>query len=66
MLFRSAVVNVARHLGVEPESALRAASQKFRFRFEQVERLALERGLDLHALDLPALDSLWDEVKRSL
>jgi len=60
-----AVVNVARHLGVEPESALRAAAQKFRGRFEQVERLAAERGLDLHALDLAALDGLWDEVKAS-
>ena len=41
-----AVVNVARHLGVEPESALRAATLKFRARFEHVERLARERGID--------------------
>jgi uncharacterized protein YabN with tetrapyrrole methylase and pyrophosphatase domain len=58
-----AVVNVARHLDVEPETALRAATQKFRRRFESVERLAAERGIDLHASDLPALDLLWDEVK---
>lgn len=58
-----AVVNVARHLGVEPESALRAATQKFRTRFEGVERLARERGVDLHASDLATLDALWDEVK---
>jgi tetrapyrrole methylase family protein/MazG family protein len=58
-----AVVNVARHLGVEPEAALRAASHKFRRRFEGVEQLAIARGIDLHAAHLSALDALWDEVK---
>ncbi len=58
-----AVVNVARHLGVEPEVALRAATHKFRTRFEQVERLARERAIDLHSSPLDVLDSLWDEVK---
>lgn len=58
-----AVVNVARHLGVEPEAALRAATLKFRRRFEQVEVLARERGLVLQAAGLQALDALWAEVK---
>jgi tetrapyrrole methylase family protein/MazG family protein len=58
-----AVVNVARHLRVDPEAALRAAVTKFRHRFEAVERLAAERGLDLHTAGLAALDTLWDEVK---
>ena len=58
-----AVVNVARHLGVEPEAALRAASHKFRRRFEAVEALAVERGIDLHTAGLEQLDGLWDEVK---
>ncbi|HWL42306.1 MAG TPA: nucleoside triphosphate pyrophosphohydrolase [Ilumatobacter sp.] len=58
-----AVVNVLRHLGVDPESALRAATNKFRTRFEQVEQLATERGIDLHSSDLATLDTLWDEVK---
>jgi tetrapyrrole methylase family protein/MazG family protein len=58
-----AVVNVARHLGVEPEAALRAAAQKFRRRFEGVEALAAERAIDLHTAGLAALDALWDEVK---
>jgi tetrapyrrole methylase family protein/MazG family protein len=58
-----AVVNVSRHLGVEPETALRASSHKFRRRFEAVEALAGERGLDLHTAGLAALDALWDEVK---
>jgi len=58
-----AVVNVARHLGVEPESALRAATAKFRQRFEGVERLAAERSIELRDADLATLDALWDEVK---
>lgn len=58
-----AVVNVARHLGVDPELALRAATDKFRGRFEAVETLALERGIDLGGADLATLDALWDDVK---
>ena len=58
-----AVVNVARHLGVEPESALRAATLKFRRRFEAVERVAAEQGIELHGATLTTLDALWDDVK---
>jgi tetrapyrrole methylase family protein/MazG family protein len=58
-----AVVNLARHLGVDAELALRAAASKFRRRFEQVEALAAERGIDLATAGLDALDALWDEVK---
>ena len=58
-----AVVNVARHLHVDPESALRAATNKFRRRFEAVEQLAATRGIDIHVAGLDALDDLWDQVK---
>jgi tetrapyrrole methylase family protein / MazG family protein len=58
-----AVVNVARHLGVDPEAALRSAAAKFRDRFMAVEQLAVARGLSLRTLDLAGLDALWDEVK---
>jgi uncharacterized protein YabN with tetrapyrrole methylase and pyrophosphatase domain len=60
-----AVVNVARHLDIEPEAALRAATHKFRTRFEGVERLAGERGIVMRDSDLATLDALWDEIKRS-
>ncbi|MFT6762796.1 MAG: hypothetical protein ACJAXA_001447, partial [Candidatus Aldehydirespiratoraceae bacterium] len=59
-----ATVNVARHLGVDPELALRAATDKFRTRFEGVERLAAAQGIDLKAVDIAVLDKLWDSVKR--
>jgi len=58
-----ACVNVARHLGVDPESALRRATLKFRERFSGVERLAALRGIELDTAGLAVLDGLWDEVK---
>ncbi|MDX2381164.1 MAG: nucleoside triphosphate pyrophosphohydrolase [Acidimicrobiia bacterium] len=58
-----AIVNVARHLDVDPELALRAAGDKFRRRFEGIEALARGRDLDLHTTELSTLDAMWDEVK---
>jgi tetrapyrrole methylase family protein/MazG family protein len=58
-----AAVNVARHVKVDPEAALREATAKFRRRFQAVEALAAERGLDLPGAGLAQLDLLWDEVK---
>ncbi len=58
-----AVVNVARHVQVDPEAALREATAKFRRRFQAVEALAGERGLGLPGTGLAQLDLLWDEVK---
>ena len=58
-----AVVNVARHLDIDPELALRAATDKFRTRFEGVEELARQREIDLRSAELSVLDNLWDEVK---
>ena len=58
------VVNLSRHLGHDAEQALRGASDKFRHRFEQVEQLALSRGIDLVTASLVQLDALWDEAKK--
>jgi len=57
------VVNVARHLDIDPEAALRAAALKFGDRFRALERLAAARGVELRGLGLAGLDALWDEVK---
>jgi tetrapyrrole methylase family protein/MazG family protein len=53
-----AVVNVARHLDADPEAALRAATDKFRMRFQAMESLAASRGV-------PLSDDLWDEIKQA-
>ncbi|MFM8600693.1 MAG: nucleoside triphosphate pyrophosphohydrolase [Actinomycetota bacterium] len=58
------VVNVARHLGVDSESALRASVQKFRARVDAVRELASARGTDVSQMSLPELDELWEVVKR--
>ncbi len=60
------VVNLARHLGVDAETALRRATRKFETRFRQVEVLAGRRELSLESLDIKALESLWQESKRAL
>lgn len=57
-----AVVNYARFLGVEPESALRRANERFIRRFRSVERAAgsVER---LQAMSLDEMDELWEQAK---
>ncbi len=59
-----AVVNLSRKLGVEPSQALEQANAKFTRRFEAVEQLAGERGLEVGRASLEELDKLWEEVKR--
>jgi XTP/dITP diphosphohydrolase len=58
-------INYARFINVDPESALSRTNQKFIRRFQAVEVLAAQRGLELHTMGLVELDSLWNEVKRS-
>ncbi|WP_211331980.1 nucleoside triphosphate pyrophosphohydrolase [Inmirania thermothiophila] len=58
-----AAVNLARHLGVDAEDALRRATARFEARFRTMERLAAARGTALAALDAEALEALWAEAK---
>jgi uncharacterized protein YabN with tetrapyrrole methylase and pyrophosphatase domain len=58
------VVNVARHLDVDAESALRSAVRKFRARVESVEALARQKGRELTGMTLHELDELWEVVKK--
>ncbi len=58
------VVNVSRFLELDSEDALNKASQKFICRFERVERLAGEKGIDIKNSSLVELDKLWDEAKK--
>lgn len=60
-----AVVNLCRKCGVHPALALDKANGKFQRRFETIERLAAERGIDVRTAGLPVLDAMWDEIKRS-
>jgi len=58
-----AAVNVARKAGVHPTAALRGATDKFKARFQAIERLAVSRGIDVASAGLAMLDAMWNEVK---
>jgi len=58
------VVNLARHLDVDPEAALRASSERFSRRFQAMERAAAADGRGLQDLDPAALDALWNAAKK--
>ena len=61
-----AVVNLARRLDIEPETALKRTNRKFRKRFEFIEGSLAESGRTLEDSDLPEMDSLWDRAKTAL
>lgn len=58
------VTNLARHLKVDPESALRAANAKFEQRFRFIEQALREAGRAMEDCDLEELDALWGEAKK--
>jgi MazG family protein len=59
-----AVVNLCRKAGVHASIALDKANAKFERRFQEIERLAKERGIDVGHAGLEKLDTLWEEAKR--
>ena len=58
-----AVVNLARHLGADPEDVLRQTNLKFERRFGSIERALAARGKTPKDATLVELDALWDEAK---
>ncbi|QTF55514.1 nucleoside triphosphate pyrophosphohydrolase [Stutzerimonas frequens] len=59
------VVNLARHLKVDPENALRAANGKFERRFRFIEQALRDAGRPIESCDLEELDGLWGEAKKA-
>ncbi len=57
------VINLARHLNIEPETALRSTNQKFEQRFSYVEKQVLARGERVEETALEELDRLWEAAK---
>ncbi|SNR84499.1 nucleoside triphosphate pyrophosphohydrolase [Pseudomonas segetis] len=58
------VTNLARHLKVDPEAALRMANAKFERRFRFIEQALRASGRDIAKCDLESLDALWGEAKK--
>lgn len=58
-----ALVNLARHMDLDPERALQAANAKFDARFRDVEDLARQNGREMESMSLDELDTLWVEAK---
>jgi len=58
------MANLARHLGVEPETALQETNAKFKSRFQAMEARSREMERDLREMDLAEQDALWEDAKR--
>ena len=58
------MVNVSRFLDIDPEDALNQTTAKFIGRFDTMERMASEKGLDFAELSLEEMDKLWVEAKK--
>jgi nucleoside triphosphate diphosphatase len=57
------LVNIARYLSLDPESALRKTNRKFRRRFEWMEQSLYERGASPESVSMEELESLWQQAK---
>jgi ATP diphosphatase len=58
-----ALVNLARHVGADPEMALRGTNVKFERRFGYIERALAAQGRSLEGASLDEMDALWNEAK---
>lgn len=58
-----AITNIARHLQVEPEAALKLTNRKFRRRFRYIEHSLRSRGRDIQEATLEEMEELWQEAK---
>jgi len=60
------LASVARRMDVDLESALRQANARFTRRFQYIEKVCRDRGLDLRGMKLNDMDAIWDEAKREV
>jgi tetrapyrrole methylase family protein/MazG family protein/ATP diphosphatase len=58
-----AMANVARHLGIDPEAALRGANAKFERRFAHIEEVLASRGKSASESDLEEMEAIWNQAK---
>lgn len=58
-----ACTNLARHLNVDPETALQSTNNKFKRRFEYIEQHVAAQNKTLSGCELAELDALWNQAK---
>jgi XTP/dITP diphosphohydrolase len=58
------LVNYARFVGVNPETALERTNKRFMRRFKQVEKLVKQDAKDLHDMELAEMDQYWQQAKK--
>lgn len=61
-----AMANLARHLDIDPDTALRSTNQKFRKRFSYIERSLTQSGEKIEDVDLDTMEALWVKAKTEL
>ena len=57
------IANLARHLSVDPEKALRRTNEKFRRRFRHIEVQLSARGRTLEEAELDEMEAIWQAAK---
>ena len=63
--FLFSVAQYSRHLGIDPEDALRSANKKFIRRFNSMEKLILNDGQILEEMNQSQMDVYWDKAKEN-
>lgn len=59
------IVNLARHLDIEPETALKKTNRKFRQRFQHIEKELLLKGTSVNDASIETMEELWQDAKGS-
>jgi uncharacterized protein YabN with tetrapyrrole methylase and pyrophosphatase domain len=58
-------VNLARFLGLSAEVAMVSVNERFKRRFQEMEKIAMETGVSIEHADMTTLDRLWEMAKKS-
>jgi XTP/dITP diphosphohydrolase len=59
------LINYARWLKIKPDDALESTNRKFKYRFESIEKYALENNIKMEEMTLSEMDNIWDQAKKN-
>ena len=58
------LINYARWLKINPDDALEATNRKFKYRFESIEKYAIDNNIKMEDMTLSEMDEIWDQAKK--